>query len=348
MIRHQFNCPLSRHSITWVKHYTPWNWSEHWKVLQPHLRWSILSNWHSSMWSNILYFSSTHSSHSDLIVCSWEKCRESRCKCHLSSTSQSLCPANHVLFCDEAFHEICGNGIFVCLSKSGVFRVSVHSHDLVVHIVLAQGNQGLPVCFPCWLLPIGCVCGSQGEGVSFWPFSRFRHFWCEIKLESLWFLERFQMFDCACRHWFAVPIQLVLNLLDILPLEGLGQYNLWLILGVSALFFSISKDYLLHGLCQGSDIVSINLDDAPSKGLKSLFVHFNVMSKGCLLRLTQSIDVEDGSEIIQLVVTRKMGSLPNGALCTLPIAHNDPISVVYLVEIFWRIGHAPSNRKPLP
>ena len=136
-------------------------------------------------------------------------------------------------------HEISWNSILVCLSKSWVLSVSIQSHNLMIYIVLAQSNQSLPICLPSRLLAISSIFSCQSEMMSLRPFTRFWYFWCEIKLEGLRLLKRFQMLNCIRRHWLPMPIQIVLDFLDVLPLEGFGQNNLRLILGVSALCFSI-------------------------------------------------------------------------------------------------------------
>lgn len=53
-----------------------------------------------------------------------------------------------------------------------------------------------------------------------------------------------------------------------------------------------------------------------------------------LLRLTESVDINDGDKIVEFVVSAEIDSLPNTALSDLSVSADTEYSVVNLIKIF--------------
>ena len=66
------------------------------------------------------------------------------------------------------------------------------------------------------------------------------------------------------------------------------------------------------------------------------------------IALTESIDIHNGTEIIQSVMARDFSCFPYRSFNGLPIAHQDIRSVIQLVDKFCIQSNAYTNRQSLP
>lgn len=128
----------------------------------------------------------------------------------------------------------------------------------------------------------------------------------------------------------SVPVILVLDIGEIFSLESLGNDAGWLVGLISG---------LLEGTDDGLNIVSINNVGLPSERGESLLIDLGVVSETGLLRLSESVDIDDADQVIEIVVRGEVGSLPDGSLSTFSISEDGPIGVINLIKVLRRVSH---------
>lgn len=65
--------------------------------------------------------------------------------------------------------------------------------------------------------------------------------------------------------------------------------------------------------------MSINNDGVETESFQTFAVNFHVVLKRRWLRLAKTVDVENGAQVVQLVVSSKVESFPDGSFSTLTI-----------------------------
>lgn len=128
----------------------------------------------------------------------------------------------------------------------------------------------------------------------------------------------------------SVPVILVLDIGEIFSLESLGNDAGWLVGLISG---------LLEGTDDGLNIVSINNVGLPSERGESLLIDLGVVSETGLLRLSESVDIDDADQVIEIVVRGEVGSLPDGSLSTFSVSKDGPIGVINLIKVLRRVSH---------
>lgn len=128
----------------------------------------------------------------------------------------------------------------------------------------------------------------------------------------------------------SVPVILVLDIWEIFSLESLGNDAGWLVGLISG---------LLEGTDDGLNIMSINNVGLPSERGESLLIDLGVVSETGLLRLSESVDIDDADQVIEIVVRGKVGSLPDGSLSTFSVSEDGPIGVINLIKVLRRVSH---------
>ena len=109
----------------------------------------------------------------------------------------------------------------------------------------------------------------------------------------------------------AVPVHQVLDVGKVLALEGLGQEAGRLALGPLCLG---------KRLGQLLDVVSVDGDGVEAERLEALPVGLDVVLEGRGVRLAQPVDVDDGAQVVQLVVAlKKCANFPFDTFFTKPI-----------------------------
>src|SRR5262245_32437405 len=66
------------------------------------------------------------------------------------------------------------------------------------------------------------------------------------------------------------------------------------------------------------------------------------------IALTESIDIDNGTEIIQFMMASNLGGFPHGSLDGFSIAHQDVGSVIEFVDIFCIESDSNTDWKALP
>ncbi|CAN7989506.1 unnamed protein product, partial [Ixodes hexagonus] len=140
-----------------------------------------------------------------------------------------------------------------------------------------------------------------------------------------------------------------------LALEGLGEHCSGLV---------CHQGSVCEGLAEGFHIVPIHhirVETAHQIRLPGL-VDVHLVLEGGGLALSQPVDVEDGHQIVEVVVARKRQRLPDGALRRLPIPNHAVHTVAArqfsadypvgaspgFVEVLADVGHAGGAAQPLP
>ena len=119
----------------------------------------------------------------------------------------------------------------------------------------------------------------------------------------------------------AVPVHQVLNLGKVLPLEGLGDQTGRLVrdgLGLG------------EGLAELEDVVTVHHDGVEAERLEPPPVGVHVVLQGRGVGLAEPVHVDDGAEVVELVVAREVERLPDVALHALPVPHETVSAVTRL------------------
>src|SRR5687768_14104847 len=93
--------------------------------------------------------------------------------------------------------------------------------------------------------------------------------------------------------------------------------------------------------------MSINNQSIESKSFKAFAISVNVVLKGSWVRLSKTINIKDGDQVVQLVDTCKVQSFPNGAFSALAITNEAVNTIWCIVKVFANVGHASSDTQPL-
>ena len=91
----------------------------------------------------------------------------------------------------------------------------------------------------------------------------------------------------------------------------------------------------------------IHHDGVKSERRRSLPVRLHIVLQRSLLALPQPVDVEDGHQVVQLVVSGERHGLPDGALGALAVSDQAVGAVGGLVEVFTDVGHAAGHAEAL-
>lgn len=89
--------------------------------------------------------------------------------------------------------------------------------------------------------------------------------------------------------------------------------------------------------------MAVDKDSVESKGLESGVINCEVVLVHGETRLTDSIDIAEDDEIVELVVAGKGSCLPDASFNDLSITSNAVDSVVDLVVVFARVSHSSSD-----
>ena len=92
----------------------------------------------------------------------------------------------------------------------------------------------------------------------------------------------------------------------------------------------------------------VNHQRLPAKAGPSGSITLHVMLQHGGIALTESIDIHNGTEVIQAMMAREFSRFPYGSFNRFSIAHQDVGSVVELVDEFCIQGDTDTNWKALP
>merc|ERR1719208_702711 len=111
---------------------------------------------------------------------------------------------------------------------------------------------------------------------------------------------------------------------------------------------SISGKYLpLKVLAIRQVGLSVDHDGVEAEGLQPLPVGLHVVAEGGGVGLSQPVHVDDGAEVVELVVTGKVESLPDVALHALTVAHQTVGPVARLVVELAAVRHPGGHAEAL-
>lgn len=99
-----------------------------------------------------------------------------------------------------------------------------------------------------------------------------------------------------------MPVFQVLDVGEVLAFERLGDEGGGLVFGASGHMESFDQLF---------DVVSINDNGVPAKGLETLLVDVHLVAEGSWLGLAKTVDVEDGTQVVQLVVAGEVDGFPD-------------------------------------
>ena len=243
---------------------------------------------------------------------------------------------DHLLLGDEALDVAVGVGLAEDLGEGGVGDLAVEGDHVAPGV--AEGGQGLAVDLAggdgaaqlvdgelqlaAGLEDVGlAVGGGRGDGGGDAPVAA-------------------ELLDGArdVVEGLAVGVELVLDRLDALALLGAGQDHGGLAGGG-------------HGLGEGGvdgvDVVAVELDDVPAEGGELGLVGLHVPPVAGGPALAEAVHVDDGDEVVELLVGRGRGRLPHRALGHLRVTADDPRAVGQLVEALGRDGDADGDGQAL-
>ena len=217
-----------------------------------------------------------------------------------SSVSAGHTNANtsQILFANEAFNMSLGVNFSQFLRKCGVFHVSIQTTNS--GIILANLDQGSSISL------------SSGKLVSLFVIWRFREFnignvnsWgisdrsldFSLEFSSFQSLQMGQNFFSLGSQCLAMPVHLILNFGEVPTLVGLGQDHGGL---------ALSGGGLVEGFDDLVDVVPVDNDGVEAEAFHTLTVLFHVMFKRGGVTLTKSVYVNDGTKVVQFVITLKI------------------------------------------
>ena len=136
----------------------------------------------------------------------------------------------------------------------------------------------------------------------------------------------------------AVPAVLVLDRLDALALDRARHDHRRAACRLSR---------FLVGAIDLLDVVSVDLDRIPAEGPRALDIDARVPADHGLPALAQPVHVDDGGQIVELVVRRMLVRLPHRSLRHLAVAAEHPDARRKPVEVLGGEPHPDADRQAL-
>src|SRR5207244_4063166 len=133
----------------------------------------------------------------------------------------------------------------------------------------------------------------------------------------------------------AVPAVLVFDLLDALALDR-ARHDRGRLAGA---------ERLLVRAVDRLDVVAVDLDRMPPEGPCAVRVRVEVPPVHRLAPLPETVDVDDGDEVVEPVERRVLEGLPLRALCDLAVAAQNPDPHRELIELLARERHPDAVRE---
>jgi hypothetical protein len=336
---------FSGDSIRRIENYAISKGSELGKIFQGHLGGTIFTDGDTAVRADVFDVDVGDGTHSHLIESSGEESSEGGDEGNSSSDGDTLSNTDQVLFSDETFNEVLGISVEKGLGEGGVLGVTIQRDQVTGLVVgvddslqsvtislssgIRLGGVVLEVFREGELDFLGSVSGEAGKSGG------------DLNIGVLDELsDVFNGFLAGVAQRLTVPVELVFDLFGkVLSLEGLGED------GERLLGFVVSGG----GICLDdfSDIVTINADSFPSERCESSGINFSFVLLHGGLGLTKGVDVDDGNEVVKVIVSSKVGSFPDRSFSALTITEQGVEFVLDLVHIFGGISHTSGNGKTL-
>jgi hypothetical protein len=336
---------FSGDSIRRIENYTISKGSELGKIFQGHLGGTIFTDGDTAVRADVFDVDVGDGTHSHLIESSGEESSEGRDEGNSSSDGDTLSNTDQVLFGNETFNEVLGISVEKGLGEGGVLGVTIQRDQVAGLVVgvddslqsvtislssgIRLGGVVLEVFREGELDFLGSVSGEAGKSGG------------DLNIGVLDELsDVFDGFLAGVAQRLTVPVELVFDLFGkVLSLEGLGED------GERLLGFVVSGG----GICLDdfSDIVTINADSFPSERCESSGINFSFVLLHGGLGLTKGVDVDDGNEVVEVIVSSEVGSFPDRSFSALTITEQGVEFVLDLVHIFGGISHTSGNGKTL-
>jgi len=336
---------FSGDSIRRIENYTISKGSELSEIFQGHLGGTIFTDGDTAVRADVFDVDVGDRTHSHLIESSREEGSEGRDERNSSSDGDTLSNTDQVLFGDETFNEVLGISVEEGLGESGVLGVTVQ-RDQVTSLVVGIDDslQSVTVGLSGGIRLRGIVFDVFGKG----EFDMLGSFSLEGGKGGLDLnigvldegLDVSDGFLAGIAQRLTVPVELVFDLFsEVLSLESLGED------GERLLRFVVSGSG--EGLDDISDVVTIDADSFPSKGSESSGIDLSFVLLHGVLRLTEGVDVNDGNQVGEVIVTSEVGSFPDGTFSDFTITEQGEISVFNLVHILRGVSHTSSDGETL-
>lgn len=341
----QFNSSFTGNGIRWVEADGSDQRSELREIFQTHLGGTILTEGDTSVGTNELDVSEGDRSHSHLIEGSGEEGSETRDEGNLLSDDQTLGNTDEVLFSDVTFDELFWVGFFQVARVGGDLGVTIQSEEGVGLVVLGESLEGVTVT------------DSDSDFLVFIVVEGIR----ELKLSLTWFLglevrlswgelnvgvddQALEVVNGSLGEVgedLTVPVEGVFDVVEeVSSLGSLGNDSDWLVTTLEGSSLGVGFDDF-------SGVVAIDEDGFPAEGLESLFVDAQVSLDGGGTRLTNTVDIDDGGKVAELVDVGEVSGFPDGTFNSFTITHQAVVSVGDLVNVLGGISHTASNRETL-
>src|SRR5678815_34176 len=136
-----------------------------------------------------------------------------------------------------------------------------------------------------------------------------------------------------------MPARMVLHEGDAFPLKRLGKQNRRFALGAGG---------SIKGREQSGQVMPVNYQGLPAKAGPTGAITLHVVLQHGRIALTESIDIHNGTEIIQPMMASDLCSLPHRSFDRFSITHQDIGSVIKLVDILRIECDSDTDRQSLP
>lgn len=296
----ELDCALAGNAVGGVEDVDVRNSPEEGQVLESHLAGPVLADADPGVAAHDLDVLLADAQDPDLVGSPGEEGGEGAHERSLVPAGDPCSHADHVLLRHETLNELVGPGVQQRNGEGRVLHVPVESDDAAVG--LGQGGQRVAV---------GLSRGNQRVGLV--PQLDSRSLGRLLDSDGLGLHVLFVLRDLALNELAdgaddfggdrsAVEVELVLDADEVLALEGLGDDDGGLARVLLGLF---------DGLLDLDDIVAVDHVDVPAEAGPPRLVDVNLVLERCRLRLAQSVAVQEGNHVVQLVIGREGRSLPD-------------------------------------
>lgn len=311
------------------------------EVFKTHLGGTIFTEGDTSVGTDVLDVGEGDATHSHLIESSGEESSESGTESNLLSATQTLSNTDHVLFSDETFNELLRVSSFQDGRVGGGLGVTINSEQSVGLVTSSESLQGVTVSSSDGNFLGGVVVEGIGHGEGgFFRGLGFEGGLGRGDLDVDVLDQGFKVINDLrgfLSQSLTVPVQLIFNVSsEVSSLEGLGNNGEGLSIVVLSGF--------LEGLDAVIDVVTVNDDGFPTESSESFSIWFETfISQGGVSGLSETVDIDNGGEVIELVVSSEVSSFPDGTFNGFTVSHHTVVSVGDFINVLGGISHTAGD-----
>lgn len=339
----QLDGPLGADRVARIENGAAGNGAKHGQIFERHLAGPVLADADAAVRADEVDVRLRNGAHADLVESAREERGERRDERNGAVAARRTDRhAHQILLGDEAFDVALREALLDLIREGRVLRVAVQTDDALV--AGRHFGQRRAVRQPRRHL-FAFLVGGRGAELDGggWKRRRERRFGagalqgCRIGIANQALQVANNGFGFVAQR-LSVPIDQVFDFGKEFTLERFGHDGCGLAFGGRR---------FEERLAQLFDVVAVDDDRVEAEALDAFAIRVHVVLQQSRLRLAQTVDIEDGAQIVQIVVRGEIQRLPDRAFGALAVADDAVGSVRGFVVVLAHVRHAAGDGQPL-